>query len=43
LHKPFRNHRGAFAERHASEAMRDDLATDDIRVTDEMGIFGAQP
>jgi len=40
---PFRKSRGALAESHASRGLRDDLATDDMRVTDETGIFGAHP
>ena len=42
-HKAVSESRGALAQRHARAAMRDDLATDDIRVTDEMAVFGAHP
>src|SRR5687768_3678184 len=41
--KPSRKSRGALKERHARAAMRDDLATDDMRVTDEMAVFETHP
>jgi hypothetical protein len=41
--KPFRKSRGALAERHASEAMRDYLVTNDMRARDEMAVFGTHP
>jgi hypothetical protein len=41
--KPFRKPRGPLAEWAASAAERDDLPTDDMRVTDEMAVFGARP
>jgi hypothetical protein len=31
------------AEAHARAAMRDDLATDELRVMDEMAAFGTHP
>jgi hypothetical protein len=41
--KPSRQSRGMLAEAHARAAMRDDLATDELRVTDEMAAFGTHP
>jgi hypothetical protein len=41
--KPSRKSRGALAERHASEAMRDYLVTNDMGPTDEMVVFGTRP
>lgn len=41
--KPSRKTGAALAENHARAAMRDDLATDDMRVTNELAVFGAHP
>jgi hypothetical protein len=42
-HKARSESRGALAERHTRAAVRDDLATDDMRATDEMLVFGTHP
>jgi hypothetical protein len=39
-HKALSESRAAPAERHTRAAMRDDVATDDIRVTDEVAVLG---
>jgi hypothetical protein len=41
--KPSWKSRGTLAEGHASAARRDDLATHDVRATDEMAVFGTHP
>src|SRR5215207_7291938 len=41
--KPFRKNGGALAEAHVRTAMRDDLATDGPRATDEVAVFRAHP
>jgi hypothetical protein len=41
--KPFREWRRALAERQARAAVRDDLATNAMRVTDEMAVFATDP
>jgi hypothetical protein len=41
--KPSLKSRSAFAEVHARGAERDDLASDRVRATDEMAVFGAHP
>jgi hypothetical protein len=41
--KPSRKGRGALAGRHARASMRDDLATGDMRVTDDMAVFETRP
>jgi hypothetical protein len=43
LHKPARESCSALAEVDASAVLRDVVATDRPRVTDEMAVFGAHP
>ena len=41
VHKAVSETGAALAESHARAAMRDDLATEDMRVTNELAVFGA--
>jgi hypothetical protein len=40
LHKALSETRAALEESCASAAVRDEVATDNVRVTDEMAVFG---